>query len=577
MGVFKPASKKKSNVLLLFLATTAIVTVDFCWAWAPPNRVIHVASPKLFYHQEQPQRHHGGTTRRSSTENRLTRTRLTSSPASRSSMFSPSLKSTTSTLSASVLPLTRKARDYNYHHHHYDATSIYRVRKNKYKPMTSAIQTKNDTEGQKKEKQQQETNGMNRVMMKRMVLSQVALLGLASALALGVTTVFGHPFMDSLQWLPQAEPQFLLIPSAEFGGSNIWLSRILLGVMAATPMILITQGVDQSASIRDASHVHFATTNMVVALFGRRQRPQQRGQLQLQQASNLKNPVMEPAVDRSSSASNGATTSSSQVFWSSAALSALTSATEEIVFRGYVPSLILAVTQMPAIAWLGQAILFGLCHIHPAAQAGENRIVAATQTWNAVFGYGLVYAVSGGDLWPCIVVHVLLDMHVLVASWHKVNTQMDWTEDSLLARQEDRSSMTTAAATTTTTTSNTRHGDLSALQLLQEWAGPALSLETLNTCRRFFYAFDEDHKHALSLPNVQRAISYAFLQDSKQPSTRQVERLFYKVLKERTSKIPQEQHAWEDRIDLAEFVRLLFSIRAQTFKMTAASTQSTPN
>jgi hypothetical protein len=156
-----------------------------------------------------------------------------------------------------------------------------------------------------------------------------------------------------------------------------------------------------------------------------------------------------------------------EVILSSLGLSALTSVTEEVVFRGYVPALILAITQSPTMAWLGQAIVFGLGHIHPNAQEGENRVVAATQTFNALFGYGLVYAITGGDLWPCIVAHFFYDMHVLVSSWHNVNTQMDWTEDSL---QEKLS-----------------NSDAVAFAKLKQLTGPSLTSDTLNMCRRFFY------------------------------------------------------------------------------------------
>ena len=412
---------------------------------------------------------------------------------------------------------------------------------------------------------------INHAMMHRMIMSQVALLGLSTACALAVTSLSGGSFSDCLEWSSSLDvsswsPSWWTLFSSGGIGQSVG-SSLVLGAAAATPMIWMSQLVDQASSRRDTSHVHFATTNRVVTLFGRRHRRfkhTMHDQTLGLSTTTTSVPVQAqegPTQEGGHDTALAAATSTRQVIASSAMLSALTSATEEIVFRGYIPALLFALTHMPVVAWLGQAVLFGLGHVHPAAHVGENRVVAATQTLNALFGYGLVYIVSGGSLWPCMVAHTLYDLHVLVSSWHKVNTQMDWTEDSMALQDQ-----TNLAASSQVLLTNSSLPDQVALDQIQQWAGPALSSDTLDICRRFFYAFDEDHKHALSLPNVQRAISYAFLQDYIQPSAEQVERLFRKLLRERRTTVSSSD-VRKDRIDLSEFVRLLFSIRAQTFKV----------
>ena len=497
-------------------------------AWAPiPVRVIHANPlPRRWYFRGSGGEGTLGEGISSTTaSNRLTRTRLTNTQCIYSTP-----KRTRRTTTGTTLPSSITLPD--------QLQSIFPKNKN----VTPAVH--------KKKKETTHKTGINGPMMKRMAVSQVTLLSLATALALTTTTVLGCDFTESLRWLPSSSMSPALVANANplgfgdqigLGNVGLW-SRLILGAYAATPMILLSQLVDQAASRRDTSHVHFATTNMVVALFGRRNRLHHSNPLPLSLEDEREDGTRTLEQDTKGDADPTAgTTNTWQVVLSSAGLSTLTSATEELVFRGYVPSLLFALTHTPAVAWLGQAILFGLGHVHPAAQEGENRIVAATQTFNALFGYGLVYAMSGGDLWSCIVAHALYDLHVLVSSWHRVNTQMDWTEDSL-AQQDCRSETSTTMTTTqrgdghgATALSSLSLSDKVALQNLQQWAGPSLSSETLDICRRFFYAFDEDHKHALSLRNVQRAISYAFLTDPKQPTTLQVERLFYKVLRERRS------------------------------------------
>lgn len=125
-------------------------------------------------------------------------------------------------------------------------------------------------------------------------------------------------------------------------------------------------------------------------------------------------------------------------------------------------------------------------------------------------------------------------MHVLVETWHLTNNQIDWAEDTHPLAPED----------------------IEGIRQIKEESGGALTVETLSFCRRFFYAFDYERLGTLSLSDVQRAVSYAFLQDEAVPTEDDVRRMFNAILSRRTER-------GGDRLRLAEFLRLLFSLRSQ--------------
>lgn len=182
-------------------------------------------------------------------------------------------------------------------------------------------------------------NGINYAMMKNMAISQSTMLSLTTALALIITTFVGGTFLDSLNWIAGT--------AAERDASTSTLhGQILLGAVTAFPIIFLSQKVDQAPSIRDANQAHFATTNMVLTLFGRRR--QDNGEDSLE------------------------TTSTIEVILSSYVLGAMTSLTEETIFRGFIPAAIVGITHSMILAWLVQAIVFGISHVHPQPQEGEN-------------------------------------------------------------------------------------------------------------------------------------------------------------------------------------------------------------
>ena len=330
----------------------------------------------------------------------------------------------------------------------------------------------------------------------------------------------------------------------DYTGSASWFGQdhsislpiqVTTGVLSALPMIYAGHRVGQSNQ-RDASHVSFATTDIVVTLFGRR-----------------KSPPQEATGPSSGNTFSTATTSTAVMIAWSLFLATLTAISEEIVFRGYIPVLVVALTHSPATACVGQALLFGAGHWHVHGGNGENKIVATLQTTNGLW-YGLVAALTG-SLIPGLVAHMLYDIHVFVSSWHHVNEQMDWTEK--------------------TYPSPLSAADQADLARMQHLSGEALTNETLAFCRRFFYAFDEDHLKSLSLHNCQRAISYAFLQDKVAPSEAQVAAMFGMILNERVSERPTIELR-VGRLRLPEFLRLLFALRAQTYQAIASSQQTLP-
>lgn len=219
----------------------------------------------------------------------------------------------------------------------------------------------------------------------------------------------------------------------------------------------------------------------------------------------------------------------------SSLIAVLTGISEEIVFRGLLPSAIMHGTHSVAAALFGQAMLFGIGHHSSEATRGENRVICSLQTASGVW-YGMVYLLSGGDILPCIIGHALYDLHIFMETWMQINDQMDYTEEAVLQRMEI--------------------DDEKEIRALKQEAGSSLSVEMLIFLRRFFYSFDYERTGSLSRSDVQRAISYAFAQDEEQPTEDRVDDLFEKMLAKRG-----EQGDTFDRLKLPEFLRMMLFIR----------------
>ncbi|GAX27182.1 hypothetical protein FisN_13Lh268 [Fistulifera solaris] len=375
--------------------------------------------------------------------------------------FSPTTRTSSRHLS-SVTPwvydaLKFRTRDYHEEHVTHEPVQLPKLTK-----------PPKDTPNRKK-------SGVNLFMIEGLCKSQLLLLCATTAIALLGTQ--GN-LAQAVTWSDTRTDPFL--------------NQLLAGILAALPMIAISHAVENS-SRRDAHYVNFSTTNMAITLFGRRHTPSQPKEV---------------------------TTSTASVIAMSLGLVLVTSIAEEVLFRGYVPTLIHHYSHSLPTALIGQGVLFGLGHAHPHSRPEENRFVVGLQTGNGLL-HGIVCAATG-SLIPCIVSHCLYDWHVLASTWHHVNNQMDWTEEMTAERNDEAAIF-----------------------------ADRLSEETRIFLQRFYYAFDSQHAKSLSLSDVQRAIAYAFSQDKCTPDTSTVASVF------------EELSNTDGRLTFSSFVQLLFTLRSQ--------------
>ena len=276
--------------------------------------------------------------------------------------------------------------------------------------------------------------------------------------------------------------------------------RITEGIIAAIPMITLAHRIETSEQ-RDAMEVNFSTVNMVLSLFGRRK---SKGQ------------------DRDPTGSDP-----SEVMALSCGVGVATGVSEEIIFRGLVPSFIFSLSHSTPVAMAGQAALFAAGHLSPHAKAEENRLVGLLQFANGLW-YGLVYVVLGGDLLPCIIAHMLYDVHTLCGTYQKANDQMDYTEHASRSKSPE--------------------WEQRAIEQMQQDA-KMLGPDTVEFARRFFFAFDEEKVGSLSRNDVQKAICYAFLQDEVIPDKNRIDELFDRLER-------------NDRMSFPHFLKMLLVLRS---------------
>jgi membrane protease YdiL (CAAX protease family) len=289
-----------------------------------------------------------------------------------------------------------------------------------------------------------------------------------------------------------------------------WTVSVVQGVLATIPLIAMGNAVEHSDN-QDASQVNFATTNMVISLFGRRKS------------------VQYPDA-----------TSAVMVILLSLAIALSTGLSEELIFRGYLPVALSWLTNNSSIAFLllGQALFFAMAHISPTSSMGENKVVGGLQFMNGLW-YGMVYQLTGGSILSCVIAHLLYDMHVLCETWNVINHQMDYTQKAFHNTNSNEEEV--------------------AIQAIQDQTD--LNSESLNFAKRFFYAFDSQHKGSLSLCDVQRAISYAFLKDDTIPEPDRVEQAFHQVLYSRSDS-SREVTKPTDRLVVSEFLRVLLELKS---------------
>ena len=345
---------------------------------------------------------------------------------------------------------------------------------------------------------------MNLPLLQKLCRSQATLLLGATLLA---AVMSGGDLYHSVQWGTASSSSVPLVLS------------VLGGILATFPMIGMSQAMVEQSDSRNAHHVQFSTSHAVMSLFGRRHAPKTADIM-----------MMRPEE-------TATTTSTAAVMCGSLGLTMATAASEELVFRGFLPTAICTVLSWTTplhpvaillVALTGQALLFGLGHWHPTSRAGENQLVVQLQTVHGLW-HGLVYLASGGNLLVCIISHMLYDMHVFCETWHRMNNQIDWTTQQQRRLQQNQ------------------QDDLAVLQKEIQ-----VTDETLSHLESFFLSFDRQHELSLSLEDVQRAVAYAFWHDAVVPDQQQVEEVFEQLCN------------GQKRLALAGFVRLLLILRSQT-------------
>eukprot|EP00980_Cylindrotheca_fusiformis_P004528 scaffold961_cov122-Cylindrotheca_fusiformis.AAC.36 len=346
--------------------------------------------------------------------------------------------------------------------------------------------------------------GVSMSLIRSIWYNQASILLLATSAAAGASLLFGGDSaldLSSLHWTGSQHFHSLF-------DWKITPLRLLEGLVAAIPLVALGNFVETSDD-QDASHVNFATTNMVITLFGRRK-----------------------------SEDDPSATGSEFVMLLSLAIALSTGLSEELVFRGYTPLALGSISHSIPFALIGQAALFAFAHTSFASSIGQNKVILGLQFLNGLW-YGLVYQWTGGDIIPCVISHMLYDMHVLCETWHVINTQMDYTQEAYQRKLSDIEEV--------------------AIRRIQDEAGPALNTQTLNFARRFFFAFDSQHEGTLSLHDVQRAVSYAFLKDRVSPGAEKVEKTFTRIIESRDASFYDGP---SDRLGVSEFLRLLFTLKS---------------
>ena len=236
-----------------------------------------------------------------------------------------------------------------------------------------------------------------------------------------------------------------------------------------------------------------------------------------------------------------------------------------MIFRGLLPVVLVSFTHSVGLALVGQALLFGLGQIRRQSSLTENGAFGLMQSIQGLW-YGSVYLVTGGDILPVILAHILYECHIFVGAWKSINDQMDYTESATTFSLSQPPSTKSTASTAST------HDSYEELELekIRKEAGGSLSRETFEFCRRFFYAFDYEHRGTLSQADVKRAVTYAFLHDEQheQPNNAKVEKIFQEMVERRHTMLLG--HACleeeEDRLSMSEFLRLLFALKSKKWK-----------
>jgi membrane protease YdiL (CAAX protease family) len=360
-------------------------------------------------------------------------------------------------------------------------------------------------------------SAMNMPLIRALLYNQGLILGFAAVVSAVLlfstqgTEVFSN-LNDILRWTGDEGPGiFDFLPSAD---------RMLLGFAGAVPMLVFSNIVENSDNPAFAN-INLSTIGMVMTLFGRRKAPPD--EFLPKQYKGLTMITSKP----------------NDVLLQSFVLAGMTGVCEEIAFRRLVPSLIALFTGGSiALAYVGQAALFGLGHVQPKSNAVDNGVVAGLQAVNGLF-LGGIYLVTN-DLVPCIVAHSVFDFIQFFKTWWDANAQLEYAESMYLkplppgAEKQARAMLDSAKR-----------------------QNPKMNPRIFEFIKRLFYTFDFDKNQSLSLSEVRRGISYMALEQSARPPDQaMVDKLFADTLQSRQTTSGQKDSAPAGRLDFTDFVRL---------------------
>ncbi|KAL3913652.1 MAG: hypothetical protein SGILL_006404 [Bacillariaceae sp.] len=360
------------------------------------------------------------------------------------------------------------------------------------------------------EEQKQPSSGMNTQFIVALLINQALILGIASALGAVVLLVTQGPSAFSnlsqiLHWeglSPTSPNLFDLTPTPQ---------RIAFGVIGSIPLLISNYLIEQSDR-RIFANINFSTITMVMTLFGRRSQPDPTFL-----PDNLKGRTFP-------------TTSMTQAFAASLALSVVTGFCEETVFRREVAGVLgtCFLDHNIALILVAQAFLFALGHVQPNASTSrsENSVLIGLQLVNGL-GFGAIYLAAGGDIVPSMVAHALYDFIDFFKVWLDANGQLEYAEKMWKTDlpPEDRKEVE---------------------QVLRKM-GMSMNDNQYKRLRRLFYTFDFDKNMTLSRSEVRKGIAYMAVERAGDPpANEQVDFAFDQV------KAPGS-----DRLSVPDFLNLI--------------------
>jgi len=354
-------------------------------------------------------------------------------------------------------------------------------------------------------------NGNKIGAVSEIMLAQILIL-LGSAMVTITALVFtgNNPDLNDICWTEVgcSRPSFNI---------DIWI--FIEGILAAVPAIFSMERIAKSNN-REFTLFNFPMTEKVMSLFGRR----------LKNHRNHEEEIIDPPASQPANPMI-------RTLLLLLMISTMTGVCEEIVFRVLIPYGILNCSHSLVLTFISQAALFGLGHVSPKDPKSEDKTFIILQTFLGLW-YGSVYLLAGGNILPSIIAHSLYESHILLKTWVHINDQIDYTENAVLEQLTMK--------------------DKTELRKLKQETSQSLSVETCAFLRRFFYAFDYDRIGSLSKLDVQRAVSYAFMNDTEKPSEERIEEFFTKTL---SSRLQMSSDDSSPRLRLPEFLRLIIFLR----------------